>query len=482
MSRMNPRRGSLLASLPGTLLVPLFFCLAAGCSLPWPAPPPIPVQVNGFDAYPDDSPVLSGWKISKQFQKQGVIFQNAQAVKSALFTDLGAESSPNVLVTLGESPRLGTVKVRFVRPSDGVSPAETNQVGAVFIDVDDPSENARLEAYNRAGQLLQAAQIPVGANGSRRYVEIKAEGIAYALLVLGEGGDGCAVDDFTYGVVPIEVFVIEGYPAYGQERKFIETYMHGHIAGKEGDVFYVSNPGKKRFLKVQIGDSPEELARALQTAGACVGFTGHSNYSLGVMFSELPDKSQVEWVTSISDFWNDSTELANIDWPHLVEKQAYPNLWIQDDEIAIHPQNYCTPVGLQRFPNDEGVGVCEEFGDVQGEGMERWHYHLSGLTGQTPRLIVRAGHADLPSPLRYAVYYYRSCNSGNYYSENFQRGVLFHTTADSLITEQDLFIDGILRDLSWESLKSQLNHRQNNNDYYDFTQWPAHERCDPECE
>ena len=413
-----------------------------------------------------------------------MVLENARAMGSLLYPDLPAESSPNILLCDGSSPRIGDIIIRFVRPSDGSSPGETTRVGAVFIDVDAPGENARLEAYNGIDQLLGTVEVPVGGNGSRQYVEIQAQGIAYVRCVLAEGGDGCALDDLTYSVVPIEMFILEAYPAYGYERAYIEAFLRteGLRAGKEGEVYYASNPNKKRYLSIRIGTTPEEFAHALQTPGACVGFTGHSNFGLGSLFSDQPDHSHIEWVTSISDFMNVSSALVGASYPYLVHDQAYPNLWIPDEEIAVYPENYCTPVGLQRFPNDDGIGICQAFGDVQGEGLDRYHYRLDGLVGDAFRLVVHGGNADLPDPLQYAVLYYRSCNSGAYYSESFQRGVYFYTTLDSIVAAQDIFVEGILYDVSWKALKYRLNRRQNNNDYFDFTQWAPYDRCDQNCE
>jgi len=438
--------------------------------------------VNGFDRFPDEAPVSSGTDITDAYGKQGVVLENARAFDASLYADLPAESAPNILLTSGASPRSGTILARFVRPSDGSSPGTTQRVGVVFIDVDDPDEKARLEVYDENDQPLQIIHVPVAGDGSRQYVEVESQGISYVRCVLSEAGDGCAIDDLTYAVVPIEMYILAGYPAQDQETDLVEGYLRTEQSGKDEDVFYVSHPGKKRYLHLRMGSTPEAFAHALQRPGACVGFTGHSNFGLGSLFSDLPDHSHIEWVNSVADFMNVSSTLVGASWPYLVHEQAYPNLWFPDDEIAAYPENYCTPVGLQRFPNDDGVGICEAFGEVQGEGIDRFHYRLTDLVGDAFRLVVRGGDADLPDPLRYAVLYYRSCNSGAYYSESFNRGVYFYTTLDSVIGAQDIFVKGILYDIEWNALKVRLNQRQNNNDYFDFTQWAPFDRCDPNCE
>jgi len=481
MSRETTRKRRVWRFEPSFLVGAVLCALCLGCPPPWPPPPDIPVQVNGFDRLPDGSAVPSGTEIADQYGKEGIVVAGAQVMASALFADLPAESSPNVLLCAGDTPRLGALDVRFVRPSDGTSPGESSRVGAVFLDVDDPEENARLEAYDRNDRLLGVVYVNVGEDGSRQYVGIEAAGIARVRLVLAEGGDGCAVDDVTYAAVPIEMFLLEAYPAYDYERKLVENYLRTASAGKEGDVYYASLPERKRYISLRFGASPEAFARALETPGAVVGFTGHSNFGLGALFSELPDHSQIEWVTSIADYMNLSTPFVGASWPYLVHEQAYPNLWISDEEIAVYPENYCTPVGVQRFPNDDGVGVCETFGAVQGEGIDRYHYRLDGLVGDSFRLVVHGGSADLPDPLRYAVLYYRSCNSGIYYSESFQRGVLFYTTFDSIVGAMDVFVKGTLHGWDWDLLKRRLNLRQNNNDYFDFTRWSPFDRCDENC-
>jgi len=453
-----------------------------GCEPVWPPPPAVPVQVQGFDLDLQGAPVPSGMQVTDLYAERGILLENARTVDAGEYEDLVAESSPNVLGTAGGSPRLGTITVRFVRPSDGVTPGRTTKVGAFFLDVDDASEMTRLEAYDEADRLLGSVGVPVGEDGSRQYVEIEAEGIAYARCVLGEEGDGAALDDLSFASVPLDVFILEAYPAYDAERRLIEAYLRSLAAhGKEGDVYYAADATSGRYLSIRIQHTPEAFAQALQTPGAVVGFTGHSNFGLGALFSDLPDHSHIEWVSTLGDFMNVSSDLVGMAWPYLVQDQAYPNLGVQEDEIAQYPENYCTPIGVQRFPNDRGVGICETFGEVQGEGMDRYHYLVTGLVGEGVRLIVHGGAADLPSPLRYAVLYYRSCNSGAYYSESFQHGVLFYTTFDSLIGAQDVFVQGILLGWDRETLKRELNRRQNNNDYFDFTQDVPAERCDPGC-
>ncbi len=463
----------------------LLFVLFAFSGCPpqsWPPPAPPPVIVQGFDAYADGTSIPSGTAIQSQFSHYGIVLDNAKALKGGLYPDIPSESSPNVLISRNTYSRVGTITIRFVQPSDRTSPGEVSKVGVVFIDVDSPSEQSRLEVYDAHDVLLASQMVPVGDNGSRHYVEVHHPGISYARCVLAESGDGAAVDDLTYTAVLQKILIIEGYPAVGAERDLIEFYLR-RVAGKEGDTYYVSNTYTNEYFSIHIGTTAEEFLQALQTPGAYVGYTGHSNYGLGVMFSDLPDKSKIEWVRTISDFLNISTPYVAVDWRHLVEAQAYPNLWFSDEEIARYPMNYCTPIGLQRFPNNDNVGVCQNFGPVQGEGLDRYHYHLKALTGKLePRLIVRGSNEELPSLLRYAVLYYRSCNSGNYYSENFTRGILFHTVTDSLIGAQDIFVKGIISGWDWETIKYNLNRRQNNNDYFDFTQWNTYSRCDPRCD
>ena len=470
----RPARALALAAL--TLLL-------QGCPPPeFGPPPPVPVIVEGFDLFMDGAPVSSGTVIEGQYGKRGIVLENAQSVDAATYADLTAESAPNVLVTTDPSPRLGTIRVRFVRPSDGESQGETATVGATFVDVDDAAENARLEAYDDTDTLLDAAAVPVGGDGARQYVEVEAADIAYVLCVLAEAGDGAALDDLTYEAVTQEIFIVQGYPGEQSERKLVELYLSSTDAGKEGDTYYLSEPNAKRYLSVEVGSSKAELDYALQRPGSYVGFTGHSNFGLGIVFAELPDHSHIEWVTSIADFVNISSDLVGISYSYLVHTQAYPNLWIPEEEIAVYPENYCTPIGVQRFPNNDGVGVCETFGEVQGTGYDRYHYNYQGYLGDPTRLVVEGGNDDLVDPLRYHLLYYRSCNSGTYYSESFDRGVFFYTTADSIVGAQDVLVKGIHLGFDWDELKTHMNMRQNNNDYYDFTQWAPYDRCDPACE
>jgi hypothetical protein len=265
------------------------------------------------------------------------------------------------------------------------------------------------------------------------------------------------------------MFVSFAYPA-AQEQAAVEMTLRIMGARQQDTTTWTVTEGDTDWT-IHLERSAANMDAGLRTPGAVVVYAGHSNYGLGGVFSDLPDLSQIEEIVTLQDFYNYGGPQTAINYPYLRDTQAYPNLAIAPTDIAVDPVNYEVPIlGGPRFPNDSGVGIGDTFA-LHGSGESAYHFTNEG----TAYLIVNAGSADLPAPaeLQYDILFIKSCNSGRYYVENFQRGGFFYTV-DNVYTEDmvltvDLFVKHILlRTPYWEI--AQLMDEREGNHVYEFVQ------------
>ncbi len=268
-----------------------------------------------------------------------------------------------------------------------------------------------------------------------------------------------------------EIFIVLGFPATlsGYILMYYLYQRGATYAEADPYTWYFTHPETRRTFTIYFGNTPENLARGLTTEGAVVIFFGHSNIGLGMAFSYLLDHQQVSYVHRIEDFFNVSSDVVGTNWRFLKQVQAFPNLEIAEEEIVEQPENYVIPyLDLLKFENIEGVRPGERF-FLAGEGIDRYHYRYELEPGKIfPMLVVKAGHADLPGPLRYKVFLYHGCSSGYYYSEQFQHGVFFYTTDEAYDPVDWEFLGGILDDLPYDQIKANLNRHECVYDYYVF--------------
>jgi hypothetical protein len=262
-----------------------------------------------------------------------------------------------------------------------------------------------------------------------------------------------------------EMFVGFAYPA-SQEQVAVEMALRVMGATQVDETTWTITHDVTSWT-IHLERSAENMDRGLRTEGAVVVYAGHSNYGIGAVYSDLPDLSQVEQIGLVEDFYNFGGPWAGINHSYLVNDQAYPNLTIRDEDIAQDPQNYDVPIlGIERFPNDDGVAPGQTF-SLHGSGTSGYHF----TSGDNRYLIVNAGNADLPSPeeMLYDVLFIKSCNSGRYYIESFQRGDFFYTIdnvyAENLVVTVDLFVKHIiLRTPYWE-IADELDEREGGDVY-----------------
>jgi hypothetical protein len=302
----------------------------------------------------------------------------------------------------------------------------------------------------------------------------------------GGGSDDDDDDQTPFGPPESVIYIVYGYPGL-MERPFVRLYLQAAGFARDGEDRWVYAAGTQRWTVIE-GRSVEALRAALSTEGAHVIFTGHSNFGLGPVFVDWPFAEGVEAVEDIGDFFSMGSEHVAIQYRYLVEDQKYPNFIVKPGQIAVHPANYLTAaLGLERFVNTDGVGIGETFGDVQGEGLDQYHYHaplgtpfdwwiilLARLIGLNlmpglERLIVADGASELPD-LKYKTLLWKSCESGLYFLDNLQHGLVFYTMGDvsMFIPTVWLYVAGLIGGQSWDAILANLNALDDLYEYIDF--------------
>ncbi|MFH1465197.1 MAG: hypothetical protein ABIO70_12500 [Pseudomonadota bacterium] len=266
-----------------------------------------------------------------------------------------------------------------------------------------------------------------------------------------------------------EMFVSFAYPA-AQEQAAVEMTLRV-MGGRQQDATTWTITEGDTAWTIHLERSAANMDAGLRTPGAVVVYGGHSNYGIGGVFSDLPDLSQIEDIVHVEDFYNYGGPQAAISYSYLRDTQAYPNLTIRPEDIGEDVENYEVPIiGGPRFPNDSGVGIGDTF-TLHGSGSSAYHYTYGG----TAYLLVNAGAADLPAAddLQYDILFIKSCNSGRYYTENFQHGGFFYTVdnvySEHMVVTVDLFVKHILlRTPYWEI--AQLMDERESTHVYEFVQ------------
>jgi len=285
-----------------------------------------------------------------------------------------------------------------------------------------------------------------------------------------------------------DIHIVYGYPAL-LEKHFTEMFLENTGFVRDGEVWTFADAYGDRTYSVRQGWTAEALVTALTTEDAFVIFAGHSNFGFGATFTDNPWASELMNITGIDDIFNIASEHVAVQYRYFIEHQAYPNFVIQTEQIAVHPLNYLTEsLGLERFENIDGIEPGMNFPDVQGEGLDLFHFRapepdpmypldellirLLGLNMELDdrMLIANGGAADLPAGLKYKVLLYKSCYSGLYFLDNLQRGVVFYTTKSPSVFRPTIwiFLTGLIKGSSWATIKNAMNDIDEVYDFYIF--------------
>jgi hypothetical protein len=142
---------------------------------------------------------------------------------------------------------------------------------------------------------------------------------------------------------------------------------------------------------------------------------------------------------------------------------------VGDDEIQEDPINYePEPLEVERFSNSNGIGVeapSNKFG-IQGQGVNAWHYQANDVEDddeeeEEPLMVmVKAPKTDLPTNLRYKVFFYNACFSGRSYIENFKDNREFIFTNDYCWVDlgAEVFVQGVVEGMSPNQIVPLLNN------------------------
>ncbi len=198
---------------------------------------------------------------------------------------------------------------------------------------------------------------------------------------------------------------------------------------------------------------------------------------------DVPNHSNIDYVHAIDDIFNLGSDQVAINFEYLHNEQAYPNFMLDPSDIAQNPVNYLVPgINVERFPNYQGVAPGDSFGVI---AQDPWGnpYHYQDAHDGFYKTIVNGGAADMPANPQYAVSFIRSCNSGRYYGETFDRGVIFYAEedADYEIAITYLFVKGIIEDMSYDEMKALMNDADPMYEYFNFNEYPAPPPPPPTC-
>jgi hypothetical protein len=283
------------------------------------------------------------------------------------------------------------------------------------------------------------------------YIEglVPSKDINGDLITLQLYKDGKAINGDTVKViVPQMMFALFGDGGTGEGP--LRTYLNGAKKDQRTNPYIVKTA--TACFSVFIWKTQKLASIAFNAENGYVVYDGHSNFGLGPTFT-TGNKS-------LSDFMNTGSAFAAIELRYLREYQGHPDLTVKDSEIAAAPRNYVTALGIERFPNNEGVGVEHEF-TLKGYGIDRFHYDES-------KLIVNAGKGDLPA-LHYKAFFFNSCNSGQYFADAFQHGVFFYTKIQCYkIDTTCAFIKACVDGKSWNEVLLDLNNVERVNAFKNF--------------
>jgi hypothetical protein len=198
----------------------------------------------------------------------------------------------------------------------------------------------------------------------------------------------------------------------------------------------------------------------------------------------LENHSHLDYIQGIDDIFNIGSDMVAINYPYLRESQAYPHFELQPEDIVENPVNYTVPyLNIDRFPN-HNVPPGATFGTVGTDGYGNPYHYYDTADGYY-KTIVHGGAGDLPTDnMHYQMSFIRSCNSGRYYSETFQRGVLFYSTTDDSNYEGALvyiFVRGIIEHYTHDEMLAALNAANPIYEYIDFDAYPTPEPPPGQC-
>jgi len=285
--------------------------------------------------------------------------------------------------------------------------------------------------------------------------------------------DGDAIESSLCPPMQANFYIMYGYPSI-LESASVDAYMA--VAGGSYNGTYWTWSDGDRSYEIHQYDEESGMVEGVQDPDGIVVYAGHSNFGLGATFSDLENHSDIEYVETIDDIFNVGSETVAINFTYLKEEQTYPNFELREADIVDVPVNYSVPgPGMDRFPNTAGIGPGDPFSVIEQDAYG-YPYHYVDASDGFYKTIVWGGNGDLPTQdMHYQIAFVRSCNSGRYFAETYNRGVLFYSTDDVNyeVAIVYLFVRGIIEGYSYEGIRDLMNAADPIYEYFDFDEYPA---------
>ena len=380
---------------------------------------------------------------------------------------------------------------------DDATPADDDDDDTVYQPY--PPDNANIYVMYGYPSMLEAAAVDV-----------------YMAIAGGSfNGEYWSWSDGTRSYTVHQDVSPEGFVVGAQENDAIIVYA-GHSNFGLGTTFaYVPLPGTVALTQnsddgtptedwtaiLDVGDIirfPSDAPQAIDgweyfevdavTAAPMIDVDGNYLGSSGSVTAEyaldVENHSDIEYVHTIDDIFNLGSDQVAINYQYLHQEQAYPNFALRETDIVQSPINYMVPgINIERFPNYQGVMPGDTFGVVTNDPWGNPYHYQDSHDGYY-KTIVNGGSADMPGNPQYSVSFVRSCNSGRYYGETFDRGVMYFATedADYGIAIVHLFVKGIIEGYDYQGIVDLMNAADPMYEYHDFNLYPAEPPPAPTCD
>jgi hypothetical protein len=278
---------------------------------------------------------------------------------------------------------------------------------------------------------------------------------------------------FAYVVLPGTVTLTQNSDDAATSQDWTATVSAGDTVRFPSDAPSAID-GWEAFTVDAITASSIDVSSNYQ-GSSCSGVANHA--------VDVANHSDIDYVHTIDDIFNLGSDHVAINYQYLHQEQAYPNFALSESDIVQAPMNYMVPgINVERFPNYQGIAPGDTFGVVT---QDPWGnpYHYQDSHDGYYKTIVHGGSADMPANPQYEVSFIRSCNSGRYYGETFDRGVMFYATedADYEIAIIYLFVKGIIEDKSYDEIVALMNAADPMYEYFNFNEYPTPPPPPPTC-
>jgi len=291
-------------------------------------------------------------------------------------------------------------------------------------------------------------------------------------------------------------------------------------AMQQGDIWKYTNTSNNKTYIVHFLDNLESTKQAMYSEDSVIILQGHANYGLGGVYSTIAESTQ----KVISDlYYMDDDRLLNWSSPWValnvkscIETHAFPNWWpvFQDGTSAIMPYVFGDPLGdppynyyityqvagdskyyntgIQRFPDSGRPAWDSTPNGTHPSPANPVHLQYYITNTDTSPITRLCGTRICPRPhygsktfvfrkeneidkdeLKYKKMIYVSCNTGNYYLDTFQHGIMFYTLAGSGGQPAYIFLKAYLEGKSDHEIWELIQDVQPSYDYYDFSRRPS---------